>query len=203
MAVVDGTVSGELESSAQTAINVEPRPASMKRKSGAPDLLRAISVQVGLTAMDCIGCASAAATERSDRTAQGYRRFRCRNRGKQFNERSCCSINRVSLPSDIVAFVALFRLRCRLTLRDLSEIMLLHGFTVSHECIRQWEAKLGGQRGGCAASRFAIHRNAILCNKTLRQAVGPSSFRSAARVTWNFKSIIQINIRPVTNTRVA
>ena len=36
-------------------------------------------------------------------------------------------------PSDIIY---------RLTLRDLSEIMLLRGFTVSHECIRQWEAKL-------------------------------------------------------------
>ena len=34
------------------------------------------------------------------------------------------------------------RLRYRLTLRDLSEIMLLRGFTVSHECVRQWEAKL-------------------------------------------------------------
>ena len=34
------------------------------------------------------------------------------------------------------------RLRYRLTLRDLSEIMLLRGFTVSHECIRRWEAKL-------------------------------------------------------------
>ena len=30
--------------------------------------------------------------------------------------------------------------RTRLTLRDLSEIMLLRGFTVSHECVRQWEA---------------------------------------------------------------
>jgi transposase-like protein len=34
------------------------------------------------------------------------------------------------------------RLRYRLTLRDLSEIMLLRGFTVSRECVRQWEAKL-------------------------------------------------------------
>ena len=34
------------------------------------------------------------------------------------------------------------RLRYRLTLRDLSEIMLLRGFTVSHESIRRWEAKL-------------------------------------------------------------
>ena len=47
-----------------------------------------------------------------------------------------------SLPSDIIAFVVFCRLRYRLTLRDLSEIMLLRGFTVSYECIRQWEAKL-------------------------------------------------------------
>jgi hypothetical protein len=46
------------------------------------------------------------------------------------------------LPSDIIAFVVFCRLRYRLTLRDLSEIMLLRGFTVSYECIRQWEAKL-------------------------------------------------------------
>ena len=81
-------------------------------------------------------------TERSNLTAQGYRRFRCRECGKQFNERSCGSLNRASLPSDIIAFVVFCRLRYRLTLRDLSEIMLLRGFTVSHECIRRWEAKL-------------------------------------------------------------
>ena len=46
------------------------------------------------------------------------------------------------MPSDIIAFVVFCRLRYRLTLRDLSEIMLLRGFVVSHECVRQWEAKL-------------------------------------------------------------
>ena len=45
-------------------------------------------------------------------------------------------------PADIIAFVVFCRLRYRLTLRDLSEIMLLRGFTVSHECIRRWEVKL-------------------------------------------------------------
>jgi transposase-like protein len=92
--------------------------------------------------MDCVGCGSAAVTERPDPTAQGYRRFRCRDCGKQFDERSDGVLNRASLPSDIIAFVVFCRLRYRLTLRDLSEIMLLRGFTVSHECIRRWEAKL-------------------------------------------------------------
>jgi putative transposase len=35
-----------------------------------------------LIAMDCVGCGSAAVTERPDLTAQGYRRFRCRDCGK-------------------------------------------------------------------------------------------------------------------------
>jgi transposase-like protein len=38
--------------------------------------------------MRCIGCGSRAVSERTERTAQGYRRFRCRDCGKRFNERS-------------------------------------------------------------------------------------------------------------------
>lgn len=104
--------------------------------------------------MNCIGCGSAAVTERSDLRAQGYCRFRCRECGKQFNERSDSVLNRASLLSDIVAFVVFCRLRYRLTLRELSEIMLLRGFTVSHECVRQWEAKLLGSASVRAKSRF-------------------------------------------------
>src|SRR6202035_1653376 len=92
--------------------------------------------------MNCVACVGAAISERPERTAQGYRRFRCRDCGKQFNERSDGVLNRASLPSDIIAFVVFCRLRYRLTLRDLSEITLLRGFTVSHESIRRWEAKL-------------------------------------------------------------
>ena len=33
-------------------------------------------------------CGPAAGTERPERTARGYRRFRCRECGKQYNERS-------------------------------------------------------------------------------------------------------------------
>ena len=46
------------------------------------------------------------------------------------------------MPSDVIALVVFCRLPYRLTLRDLSEIMLLRGFTISHECVRRWEAKL-------------------------------------------------------------
>jgi transposase-like protein len=110
--------------------------------AGSGFLRLPLDKMMGLIAMDCGGCSSAVVTERPNLTAQGYRRFRCRDCGKQFNERSDGVLNRAALPSDVIAFVVFCRLRYRLTLRDLSEIMLLREFTVSHECIRQWEAKL-------------------------------------------------------------
>jgi len=92
--------------------------------------------------MNCVCCGSAAVTERPEVTARGYRRFRCRTCGRQFNERSGGVLNRTCLPSDIIAFVVFCRLRYRLTLRDLSEILALRRIEVSHEAVRDWEAKL-------------------------------------------------------------
>jgi hypothetical protein len=50
-------------------------------------------------------------TERPEHTAQGYRRFRCRACGKQFNERSGTLLNRTQYPSDVIALLVLWRLR--------------------------------------------------------------------------------------------
>jgi putative transposase len=92
--------------------------------------------------MDCVCCGSAAVAERPERTARGYRRFRCRECGKQVNERSGGALNRTHYPSDVIALVVLWRLRYRLTLRDLSEMLLVRGIAFSHEAGRDWEAKL-------------------------------------------------------------
>src|SRR3569623_1883642 len=92
--------------------------------------------------MDCVACGSAAVTERPERTAQGYRRFRCRTCGKQFNERSGTVLNHAQYPSDVIALVVLWRLRYCLTLRDLAEMFLLRGIVFSYEAVREWEAKL-------------------------------------------------------------
>jgi putative transposase len=92
--------------------------------------------------MRCIGCGSEAVTERPERTAQGYRRFRCRTCGKQFNERTGGLLNRTQYPSDVIALVVLWRLRYKLALRDLPEMFLVRGLVFSHEAVREWEAKL-------------------------------------------------------------
>src|SRR5688572_12801157 len=92
--------------------------------------------------MQCIACGSERVTERPERTAQGYCRFRCRACGKQFNERTGGLLNRTQYPSDVVALVVLWRLRYKLSLRDLPEMFLVRGVVFSHEAVREWEAKL-------------------------------------------------------------
>ena len=92
--------------------------------------------------MQCVKCGSEAVTERPERTAQGYRRFRCRRCGKQFNERTGGLLNRTQYPSDVIALVVLWRLRYKLSLRDLPEMFLVRGLVFSHEAVREWEAKL-------------------------------------------------------------
>ncbi len=77
--------------------------------------------------MRCPACGSTAISERPERTAQGYRRYRCGNSGKQFNERSIGLLNPVQYPSDVIALVVLWRLRYKLSLRDLAEMVLTRG----------------------------------------------------------------------------
>jgi hypothetical protein len=92
--------------------------------------------------MRCLECGSEAVTERPERTAQGYRRFRCRACAKQFNERSGGALNRTQYPSDVIALVVLWRLRYKLALRDLPEMFAIRGIVFSYEAVREWEAKL-------------------------------------------------------------
>ena len=92
--------------------------------------------------MQCVACGCAADTERPERTAQGYRRFRCRYCGKQFNERSGTLLNRAQYPSDVIALVVLWRLRYKLALRDLPEMFALRGIVFSPQTVHDWEAKL-------------------------------------------------------------
>jgi putative transposase len=92
--------------------------------------------------MLCPHCCSTKTRERSDRTAHGYRRFRCQGCGRGFNERTGSVLNRFQLPTDVVFLIVLWRLRMKLSLRDLTEILLLRGLVFSHEAIRDWEARL-------------------------------------------------------------
>jgi hypothetical protein len=83
--------------------------------------------------MDCVTCGSSAVVERPERTARGCCRFRCRTCGKQYNKRSGGLLNYTQHPSDVIALVVLWRLRYRLTPRELAEMFLVRGIIFSHE----------------------------------------------------------------------
>jgi putative transposase len=92
--------------------------------------------------MPCPHCQSAATTERPNGTELGYRRFRCRACKRIFNERTGTAFNRLQYPTDVICLVILWRLRYKLSLRDLAEMFLQRGMIFSHEAVREWERKL-------------------------------------------------------------
>jgi transposase-like protein len=73
------------------------------------------------------------------KTSLGYRTFRCPACRRRYNERSGTPFNDLSVPTDIVFLVVLWRLRYKLSLRDLAEMFLERGFVFSHETVRHWE----------------------------------------------------------------
>ena len=82
--------------------------------------------------MDCPHCDSSTVTERPDVTLRGYRRFRCRTCGRSFNERTGSLFNRLPYPPAVISLVVLWRVRYKLSLRDLAEMFLYRGYSVRH-----------------------------------------------------------------------
>src|SRR5690349_13298627 len=91
--------------------------------------------------MSCPHCRAASTIEQAQRTALGYRKFRCRACKRLFNERTGTPFNFLEYPTDIVLLVVVWRLRYKLSLRDLTEMFLTRDFTFTHEAVRNWEAR--------------------------------------------------------------
>lgn len=91
--------------------------------------------------MPCPHCTSTMTTVRTKRTQLGYRTFHCRNCRRTFNERTGTLYNFLEYPTDIVLLVVVWRLRYKLSLRDLAEMFLERGCAFTHETVRDWEAR--------------------------------------------------------------
>src|SRR5437588_5102861 len=90
--------------------------------------------------MTCPHCASSVTKEQKKKTLLGYRTFRCSACKRTFNERTGTPFNYLEYPTDIVLLVVLWRLRYKLSLRDLAEMFLERGFEFTYEAVRDWEA---------------------------------------------------------------
>ncbi len=91
--------------------------------------------------MNCPHCASPIIKEQTKKTSLGYRTFRCSDCKRTFNERTGTPFNYLEYPTDLVLLVVLWRLRYKLSLRDLAEIFLERGLAFTHEAVRDWEER--------------------------------------------------------------
>jgi putative transposase len=90
--------------------------------------------------MNCPHCASTTTKEQTKQTSLGYQTFRCSACRRGFHERTGAPFNFLEYPTDIVLLVVFWRLRYKLSLRDLAEKFLERGFEFTHEAVRDWEA---------------------------------------------------------------
>lgn len=91
--------------------------------------------------MNCSYCLSSATKEQQKKTALGYRTFRCSACRRIFNERTGTPFNFLEYPTEIILLVVLWRLRYKLSLRDVAEMFLERGIVFTHEAVRDWEAR--------------------------------------------------------------
>ena len=91
--------------------------------------------------MNCPHCGSGATTRRGRQSSLGYPTFACSACHRIFNERTGTPFNDLQYPTDIVLLAVLWRLRYKLSFRDVAEMLLQRGFEVTHETIRAWELR--------------------------------------------------------------
>ncbi len=91
--------------------------------------------------MNCPSCAATTIKERAKQTRLGYNTFFCSHCRCSFNERTGTLFNDLEFPTDIVLLAVLWRLRYKLSLRDIAEMFLWRGFAFTHEAIREWETR--------------------------------------------------------------
>ena len=75
------------------------------------------------------------------KTSLGYRTFCCSECQRIFNERTATPFIYVAYPADSVLLVVVYRLRYKLSLRDVAEMFLERGFEFTYETVRDWEAR--------------------------------------------------------------
>lgn len=99
----------------------------------------------------------------------GYATFFCSACQRTFNERTGTSFNYLEVPTDIVLLVVLWRLRYKLSLRDIAEMFLTRGFVFTHETVRDWETRfaplltdhLRAKRHGQAGKSWYVDETSI------------------------------------------
>src|SRR5436309_13410753 len=91
--------------------------------------------------MHCPFCNNEKTHQRKKLTKLGYKTYYCGKCDLTYNERTNTPFNHLSIPTDVLFLVLLYRLRYKLSLRDIAEMFLERGFEFTHEAVRDWEER--------------------------------------------------------------
>jgi transposase-like protein len=122
--------------------------------------------------MNCLHCQASETRQYTQTTSLGYAIFGCHSCGRRFNERTGTAFNYLQFPTDIVLLVVLWRLRYKVSLRDLTEMFLVRGYAFTHEAVREWEerfapllsAQLKAKRRGQAGKSWYVDETYVKIN---------------------------------------
>ena len=133
--------------------------------------------------MNCPHCAATTTKERAKKTKLGYTTFFCPRCRSTFNERTGTPFNYLEFPTDVVLLAVVWRLRYKLSLRDMAEMFLENkylnnGLEQDHRGIKQRYYPMHGFGTFEAAERFCCAfdelRNYLRPRAAMREADSPS-----------------------------
>ena len=101
----------------------------------------------------CPHCNFGETGRRGRRTSLGYRTFVCRACRSLFNERTGALFNDLQFPNDVVLLAVMWRRRYKLGFREVAEWLLERGYEVTHETVRDWEARFAPLLSGQLRSK--------------------------------------------------
>ena len=97
--------------------------------------------------MDCVHCASRNTRKCKSTTKLGYDKYRCRDCGRQYNERTGTPFNYIEYPTEIVMITVYFYYRFKVSLDDVVELMLMRNIHLSHQTVHNWVQTFGVELG--------------------------------------------------------
>lgn len=97
--------------------------------------------------INCPHCQSSDIKSISKKTLLGYKQFVCQSCNKQYNERTGTKLNFIMYPTAVVMMIVQYYYRFKVSLDDVVDLMLMRGFTLCHQTVRNWVQTFGADLG--------------------------------------------------------
>jgi len=97
--------------------------------------------------MHCPHCLSTKTTQMHKTTLLSYKKYRCCDCKKQYNERTGTKLNYVEYPTEVVMMALHYYYRFKVSLDDVVELMAMRNIYLSHQTVHNWVHTFGVELG--------------------------------------------------------